>query len=80
MVHLDAGEVRWRGQPIRCDWGPTGDLCAAAVQVQAWDRVGLLRDSNTLVAAERAMVVEHDHRTTTVHPTLAIEGGGRFPA
>ena len=63
---------------VECDWGPSGDLYAAAVEVQAWDRVGLLRDISTLVAAERVNMVavstEHDDRTTTVHLTLETEG------
>ena len=63
---------------VECDWGPAGDLYAAAVEVQAWDRVGLLRDISTLVAAERVNMVavstEHDDRTTTVRLTLETEG------
>ena len=63
---------------VECDWGPSGDLYAAAVEVQAWDRVGLLRDISTLVAAERVNMVavrtERDDRTTTVHLTLETEG------
>ena len=64
---------------VECDWGPSEDLYIAAVQVQAWDRVGLLRDISTLVAEERVNMVavrtqEHDDRTTTVHLTLETEG------
>jgi GTP pyrophosphokinase len=64
---------------VECDWGPTGDLYAAAVLVHAWDRVGLLRDISTLVAAENVNMVgvrtqEHADRTTTVHLTLETQG------
>lgn len=64
---------------IECDWGPTGDLYSAYIHVQAWDRVGLLRDISTLVAAEGVNMVgvrtqEHDDRTTTVHITLETQG------
>ena len=72
-----SGEDRERF--VECDWGPADDLYAAAVEVQAWDRVGLLRDISTLVSAERVNMVavrtqEHDDRTTTVHLTLETEG------
>ena len=64
---------------VECDWGPSGDLYSAAVEVHAWDRVGLLRDISTFVAAEDVNMVavrtqEHDDRTTTVHLTLETEG------
>ena len=68
---------------VECDWGPIGELYSAAVQVHAWDRVGLLRDISTMVASERVNMVgvstaEHDDRTTTVHVTLETEGGTQF--
>ncbi|MSQ41926.1 MAG: bifunctional (p)ppGpp synthetase/guanosine-3',5'-bis(diphosphate) 3'-pyrophosphohydrolase [Dehalococcoidia bacterium] len=68
---------------VECDWGPVGDLYAASVRVEAWDRVGLLRDISTLVAEERVNMVgvrteEHDDRTTTVHITLETDGGPQF--
>ncbi len=63
---------------VECDWGREGELYAAAVEVHAWDRVGLLRDISTLVAAERVNMVavrtEHEDRMTTVHLTLETEG------
>jgi GTP pyrophosphokinase len=67
-----------RERIIECDWAPSGDVYAAAVQVDAWDRVGLLRDISTLVAAEDVNMVgvrtqEHDDRRTTVHLTLETQ-------
>ena len=63
---------------VECDWGVEGELYAAAVEVHAWDRVGLLRDISTLVAAERVNMVavrtEHEDRMTTIHLTLETEG------
>ena len=63
---------------VECDWGREGELYAAAVEVHAWDRVGLLRDISTLVAAERVNMVavrtEHEDRMTTIHLTLETEG------
>jgi guanosine-3',5'-bis(diphosphate) 3'-pyrophosphohydrolase len=68
---------------VDCDWGPTGDTYSAAVEVLAWDRVGLLRDISTLVAEDQVNMVrvstrEHDDRTTTVSLTLETEGGAQF--
>ena len=63
---------------VECDWGREGELYAAAVEVHAWDRVGLLRDISTLGAAERVNMVavrtEHEDRMTTIHLTLETEG------
>ena len=63
---------------VECDWGREGELYAAAVEVHAWDRVGLLRDISTLVAAERVNMVavrtEHEDRMTIIHLTLETEG------
>ena len=68
---------------VDCDWGPTGELYSAAIEVHAWDRVGLLRDLSTLIASEGVNMVgvrtqEHDDRTTTVHITLETEGRVQF--
>ncbi|MQA00229.1 MAG: RelA/SpoT family protein [Dehalococcoidia bacterium] len=68
---------------VECDWGPSGDLYSAAVEVHAWDRVGLMRDISTIVAADGANMVgvhteEHDDRSTTVHLTIETEGGAQF--
>ena len=68
---------------VECDWGPSGILYAASIKVHAWDRVGLLRDISTLVAADGVNMVgvsteEQDDRTTTVHLTLETEGRTQF--
>ena len=77
----DCRNTRGGAEPerfVECDWGPSGELYAAAVEVRAWDRVGLLRDLSTLVAAEQVNMVavrtEHEDRITTVHLTLETEG------
>lgn len=64
---------------VECDWGHSGALYSAAVEVHAWDRVGLLRDISTFVASEHVNMVNvstegHDDRTITVHLTLETEG------
>ncbi|MBM3140890.1 MAG: bifunctional (p)ppGpp synthetase/guanosine-3',5'-bis(diphosphate) 3'-pyrophosphohydrolase [Chloroflexi bacterium] len=71
------------GRLIDCDWGPSAERYSAAVEVDAWDRVGLLRDISTIVAGDGVNMVgvrteEHPDRTTTVHLTLETEGGAQF--
>lgn len=68
---------------VDCDWGPSGDIYTASVEVVAWDRVGLLRDLSTIIASYRANMVgvrtiEQDDRTTIVQITLETEGGPAF--
>ena len=38
---------------VPVEWGETSDLFPAQIQVQAWDRVGLMRDITTIVADEK---------------------------
>jgi guanosine-3',5'-bis(diphosphate) 3'-pyrophosphohydrolase len=78
----DCRNIAQSGEPerlVECDWGPSGDLYSAAVDVRGWDRVGLLRDISTMVAAEDVNMVgvrtqEQDDRTTIVHITLESQG------
>ncbi len=68
---------------VDCDWGPSGDVYTASVEVVAWDRVGLLRDLSTIIASYRANMVgvrtmEQADRTTIVQITLETEGGPAF--
>ncbi|MHB1235669.1 MAG: RelA/SpoT family protein, partial [Microbacteriaceae bacterium] len=68
---------------VDCDWGPTGDVYTASVEVVAWDRVGLLRDLSTIIASYRTNMVgvrtiEQADRTTIVQLTLETEGGQQF--
>src|SRR5262249_44757066 len=64
---------------VDVEWGRTGDLYPAAVHIEAWDRVGLLRDISTLVSDEQVNMfgvrTEHDDdRTTHVYITLETTG------
>ena len=68
---------------VDCDWGPSGDIYTAAVEVVAWDRVGLLRDLSTIIASYGANMIgvrtiEQADRTTFVQLTLETEGGSEF--
>jgi GTP pyrophosphokinase len=64
---------------VDVEWGRTGDLYPVAVHVEAWDRVGLLRDLSTLVSDEKVNMMgvrtEHDDDRTT-HVFLVLETTG----
>ena len=39
------------------EWGRRGQMYPVAVHIDAWDRVGLLRDVSTMVAEEKVNMV-----------------------
>ena len=64
---------------IEVEWGRTERLYPVLVRVEAWDRVGLLRDISTVVAEEKVNIAtigtaEHDDRTATISLTLETKG------
>ena len=64
---------------VDVEWGRTGDMYPVAVHIEAWDRVGLLRDLSTMVSDEKVNMMgvrtEHDDdRTTHVYLTLETTG------
>ena len=71
---------RERDRLIDVDWGGTDEQrYPATVQVEAWDRVGLLRDISTFVAAEDVNMVDvattkNGNGTVTVLATLETSG------
>ncbi|MDI6858585.1 MAG: bifunctional (p)ppGpp synthetase/guanosine-3',5'-bis(diphosphate) 3'-pyrophosphohydrolase [Dehalococcoidia bacterium] len=78
----DCHNVRYETEVERLvdvQWGRTSRLYPVAVRIEAWDRVGLLRDIGTIVAEEKVNMVavrtqEHDDRTTSVYITLQTTG------
>ena len=42
---------------MEVEWGPRGHLYPVAVRIEAWDRMGLLRDVSTMVAEEHVNMV-----------------------
>jgi GTP diphosphokinase / guanosine-3',5'-bis(diphosphate) 3'-diphosphatase len=64
---------------VDVEWGERGRLFPVAVKVEAWDRVGLLRDLSTVVADEKVNIAslrvdeQRDH-TVTVSITLETTG------
>jgi GTP diphosphokinase / guanosine-3',5'-bis(diphosphate) 3'-diphosphatase len=68
---------------VDCDWGPTGDIYTASLELVAWDRVGLLRDVSTIIASYGVNMlgvrtIEQSDRTTIVQVTVETEGGPQF--
>jgi len=61
------------------EWGRADVLYPVRVRVDAWDRVGLMRDITTLVAEEKVNIaavnlVNNDDQTITIYLTLEIGG------
>jgi GTP pyrophosphokinase len=64
---------------IDVEWGQTDAQYPVTVQVDAWDRVGLVRDVSTIVAEDKVNILsmnvtEHGDRTTTLLLTLETKG------
>ncbi|HYM14379.1 MAG TPA: bifunctional (p)ppGpp synthetase/guanosine-3',5'-bis(diphosphate) 3'-pyrophosphohydrolase [Dehalococcoidia bacterium] len=74
VIHEDE-----RDRLVDVEWGRTGEMYPVAVHIDAWDRVGLLRDLSTVVSEEKVNMMgvrtEHDDdRTTSVYLTLETTG------
>ncbi|HXH20761.1 MAG TPA: bifunctional (p)ppGpp synthetase/guanosine-3',5'-bis(diphosphate) 3'-pyrophosphohydrolase [Dehalococcoidia bacterium] len=64
---------------IGVEWGRTTQLFPVSVRIEAWDRVGLLRDLSTIAAEEKVNMTgvrthEHPDHTTTLSITLETTG------
>jgi guanosine-3',5'-bis(diphosphate) 3'-pyrophosphohydrolase len=64
---------------VDVEWGERGRMFPVAVKVEAWDRVGLIRDLSTVVADERVNISSirtdpHSDHTVTVSITLDTTG------
>jgi len=64
---------------IQVEWGQTEAQYPVSIQVDAWDRVGLLRDISSLIAAEKVNMtsvefVNHDDHTSTALLKLETTG------
>jgi guanosine-3',5'-bis(diphosphate) 3'-pyrophosphohydrolase len=64
---------------VDVEWGRSDQLFPVSVRVEAWDRVGLLRDLSTIAAEEKVNMTgvrtnEQPDRTTVVLITLETTG------
>ena len=58
---------------VDVEWGRRGQLYPVAVHIDAWDRVGLLRDISTMVAEEKVnMVGVHTEGSADGHITIYV--------
>jgi GTP pyrophosphokinase len=74
ILHEDEKE---RLVPV--EWGQADQLYPVSIQVEAWDRVGLMRDITTAVAEEKVNITsvslaEGDGQTISVFLTLETKG------
>jgi len=68
-----------RERLVPVEWGQTDSLYPVNIQVEAWDRVGLVRDITTAVSAEKVNIsavnfTSHDGYTASVFLTLETKG------
>jgi GTP pyrophosphokinase len=64
---------------VEVEWGGDRQLYPVAVRIEAWDRVGLLRDIGSIVAEDKVNMQgvrtqEHSDRTVSVYITLQTTG------
>jgi len=64
---------------IPVEWGQTDSVYPVSIEVQAWDRVGLIRDITTIVAEEKVFIAaisltNHDDDTTSAFLTVNTRG------
>jgi len=74
VVHEDERE-----RLITVEWEKTDSLYPVSIQVEAWDRIGLIRDITTIVAEEGVNIasvssVHHDDHSVSEYFTLETTG------
>ncbi|MFQ5924748.1 MAG: RelA/SpoT family protein [Dehalococcoidia bacterium] len=74
IAHTDEKE-----RLIKVEWGHSDQFYSVPVSIEAWDRVGLLRDISTIVAEEKVNIAsvnaaDHNDQTTSIFLTLETKG------
>lgn len=69
-----------RERLIKVEWGEVAQVYPVMIQVDAWDRVGLVRDISAIIAEERVNVTElssvsHLDDSVSLHITLEVKNG-----
>jgi len=64
---------------VTVEWDDRDSLYPVSVRVEAWDRVGMIRDVTTLVAEEKSNIssvslANHEDQTISIFLTLEIKG------
>ncbi|HXZ30338.1 MAG TPA: ACT domain-containing protein, partial [Dehalococcoidia bacterium] len=63
---------------VKVDWGDVAQVYPVTIQVDAWDRVGLVRDISAIIAEEGINLSElsmdnHRDNSVTLHLTLEVK-------
>jgi GTP pyrophosphokinase len=74
MIHEDE-----KDRLIPVEWGQTDSVYPVSIEVQAWDRMGLIRDITTIVAEEKVNIAtisltNNDNGTTSTFLTVNTRG------
>jgi GTP pyrophosphokinase len=67
---------------VKVDWGDVTQVYPVTIQVDAWDRVGLVRDISAIIAEEGVNLSEvstENHRddSVTLHLTLEVKSAAQ---
>jgi GTP pyrophosphokinase len=68
---------------VQVNWGKTQTLYPVRLRIEAWDRVGLLRDITTLVSQEKVniasvLTTEHEDSSCSTYLTMYTTGVGQL--
>jgi len=74
VIHEDEKE-----RLVKVEWGQTDLLYPVHIRLEAWDRVGLLRDISTMVAEDKVNIpgmnlVNHEDHTISLDFVLETRG------
>ena len=74
VIHEDEKE-----RLVNVEWGQTDSLYPVNIQLEAWDRVGLIRDISTMVAEEKVNIsgmnlINHEEDTISLYFVLETRG------
>jgi GTP pyrophosphokinase len=72
-----------RERLVPVDWGKISQLYPVDVRIEAWDRVGLIRDISAVAAEEGVNITsmsttEHEDQTISILATLETRGVGQL--
>jgi len=74
---LNAVNIEDKNRLVEVSWGEVQDVYPVDVQIESWDRVGLLRDITTVIAEAKVnifnMSTTYHNDVTTVFATIEIE-------
>ena len=80
IIHIIESD---RERLVPVDWGKVSQLYPVDVRIEAWDRVGLIRDISSMAAEEGVNIAsmsttEHQDYTISIFATLETKGVGQL--